>query len=1610
MKRLYSFIVLLGLFLMGLPTWADTKPVYSDAESEQPYGCTQMTKRRALVGPHCMVNRVFNTVKVASMTHNLSNLTDENLTNAASFPSLVDVGLGYTPITSVRDLQHHYAKGVTAGFCLRSASPHALLSLDVVKTYKLVFYNEGKQVGGLTSVEGLNVEGLKLSLFNLPGDSSVCINIQGKAPGEFDEVELVAVKGISLDALGSVGVKYAYVGVGKTYAMVRGETAKALNDKADGTGNTLYNMAQYAKDYGRTIDLPGITGHTGNVVDDNLTNFHLYGVLLNIGYIGHASAYVEPADNKGELFKKGSMVGFKCSGLSLLGLNLAHYAVITLYNAEGKPVQSSRIDANLLSLNLVQGGGDGTLMCEADSAFSSVAVDLYGVAVNVGGNGIYYAFVQPAPDVEHHCPIRISADMNICSERKNLQLNHNEKVPVTWSVVEWPGSDKNDETYKPTIDQNGYVTFKQVDGSDNGTYKFCATASKNYCATPYDLCKEYVTVTRGINAYNELATHRRELVEEDPETGVFQLADHTHGGGSLISISGASNQNKLLNTDLTDYVTVTGGLAIADHVEVVGVKTKNNTPIIDEVNSIDKANGNAPSITEGHYVNMGFVASMEQTGLSLKLLHGFSIHCYDKDGKDIYHHIVSQSDVLGLSLIENNKLQRITLGVSVPYDKAKQVTEFALFKGGVLQLSLDRLDLYYPYVEDSVTAATEDNPLGCAPLTVSNSSSYANVVDGASIDNNLSGNAGAVDALSFMENMSNVVDDNLSTAMTWGGVAKVGGKFSVAVNMGRTLDYRHVLGVVTDSINYNVLGVKAGTWLKVETYYHGKPTGDSKSDWGVLGVDLVTYNHKQNVYLMSPKHKYDEVVITMGAVANVLHAQGIYGIVLQSDADGDGIPDCKDPESCQESVKNIKATETCEGNDITVSWTGHSSTTYYVDLPDQDSDPTKDNLQKIVAPESPETPTCSATVKATKPGVYFAMIYNSDKTLIGTVEYKVHPQVTVWSRYAADHDWYKWDNWSNGVPYFCTDVVIPSSTTNWPVLDAPNTTEKKMNGCHYIHFEPGAAVENAFRLVYDKAWVDLTLTPDEQSLWVAPLQQTYSGDFFCFKTPKPYYFYYFTPLTEDVAAENRLYPRVYQRMWKSAEGQSYDKAGKHTSATIVCKSAVATWSHNFNAVAQPYSPTAYSNGSSNGIALKPFSLTSKNHDDNDLSTDTIRLPKAAKDNKERTYNYYNDLGQTIGFSQTVEHGDLSYRFGYEVNSKLMKSADDNIVDDTYKGKGKLVFNEDNPMVVHYTTAEGSYTDDNGKSQTTSADGVFLVGNPVMSHMSVSKFLKENSLSSMTKWNGNTATSVVIVNGVPVGTGTNTPTMINPAEAFFVVSESKPSTLDLTYNADMFNPWATDATATTTQAKAFDAAPQVLSTLRINAMRGNYHAGTLLIAGHDAKALTILDSEVQPKLALFTIDGGKAYDIRPIDTDNIPLGIIASDSVTLDFSATGSTNLDEWQLYDNTTGMTHGLGQPITLHTTGTLIGRYELRHGHATAVTAAETGNDLTIEAKGSTITVTSHGTLLSSATVTTVGGMTLDSTQPNAHTATLHARPGVCVVSVQRQGLPTAHYKVLCR
>lgn len=87
---------------------------------------------------------------------------------------------------------------------------------------------------------------------------------------------------------------------------------------------------------------------------------------------------------------------------------------------------------------------------------------------------------------------------------------------------------------------------------------------------------------------------------------------------------------------------------------------------------------------------------------------------------------------------------------------------------------------------------------------------------------------------------------------------------------------------------------------------------------------------------------------------------------------------------------------------------------------------------------------------------------------------QVHPLKTTWKRNPVNTDWNNWSNWTDGSPWGCTNVVIPTGATQYPKLTAWSAVNEFWGGnyCSYIHFEPDAAVLNTHYLQYEGAYVE----------------------------------------------------------------------------------------------------------------------------------------------------------------------------------------------------------------------------------------------------------------------------------------------------------------------------------------------------------------------------------------------------------------------------------------------------------------------------------------------------------------------------------------------------------
>ena len=130
------------------------------------------------------------------------------------------------------------------------------------------------------------------------------------------------------------------------------------------------------------------------------------------------------------------------------------------------------------------------------------------------------------------------------------------------------------------------------------------------------------------------------------------------------------------------------------------------------IQTTDKAKTfrNALGIAAGDSIKIGFVVQSSGTGLNLNLLNGYSMEFY-KDNKNVYTSVLTQANVLNVSLAGTDKLQKLELAAIVPKDI--DFDQMALYHNGVLGVNASKQYFYYPFYETGSEIEISDNPLGC---------------------------------------------------------------------------------------------------------------------------------------------------------------------------------------------------------------------------------------------------------------------------------------------------------------------------------------------------------------------------------------------------------------------------------------------------------------------------------------------------------------------------------------------------------------------------------------------------------------------------------------------------------------------------------------------------------------------------------------------------------------------------------------------------------------------------------------------------------------------------------------------------------------------------------
>ena len=848
MKFFRKICFVATLFLFALPMVAATidgggkieKKVWQDSDPNKE---NYFNNRRALVGPGCMINSLFDGVKLLSVTKDLQNICNDNLDDYATIPALADVTVLGSPIISVKDNQHYYAGGTEAGFVICATSDAGILKLNLADFYKIQFLKDGKAVGELQKIStGNSVTGLGLSLLTIPGSDQVNKLYTATAPGNFDEIKLVQC-GVDADVLSAINIKYAFVGKAREYTIT--------NNKENG-------IAKYAQEQGRkniTLDCEGyshLVSKKENVIDEDLTNsFDINGINLALVQLGSRPIKViaKPSDNQ-EAFSANTEVGFKYASSALLNLNLGKGIRLTFFNKEGKEIGHKVISTTVLGLGLIKKSTEAELVMKAPWDFSAVKLSVEGLNAGLTGtNKVYYAFVRMAPDAaSHHCPINATSSRDVSGSVNQFQLQHNKNVDVTWSVQSHPEGAADVEV----VSTSGLVSNLSLPGK----YVFRATATDGcYEETTLNYAPKYVAEEHGVNI----------LVNKEGEEPKYELSDK-FGGGLIQIFDKMMNCSAILTTSLNDFAYREPGVEVAANTGLVGIKTADGS------NFADGLNGNARAFNGK--MKVGFVVSAKATGLDANVLKLYNIKLYNK-GKEVTGDVTTHWNAISAGLIGKEETRKMCLNVEVPAGCV--FDEIVLYSTGVLSADLSQLNIYYAYVADAEADNATTNPIYGAQVVSTNNTNAS--IDFANTQMFSVANIG-----NGYNELSNLIDDSMDTYLTLPLGVSVSGA-TISVNMGKVVDKGQQLVMVTQNLALG-LGASLGEGLKLTTYLDDEKQ-EELTNWKVLGADVIG-SEGDGYAVLNPTKSFDQVRITPVKALSALENLQIKGFALRTDMNDDG--------------------------------------------------------------------------------------------------------------------------------------------------------------------------------------------------------------------------------------------------------------------------------------------------------------------------------------------------------------------------------------------------------------------------------------------------------------------------------------------------------------------------------------------------------------------------------------------------------------------------------------------------------------------------------------------------------------------------------------------------
>lgn len=1383
---------------------------------QQEDGYWKATRRVPLVGTGRVINNISKTfVDLGSYESQAdeyeqaaNNLVDYDLTTTTFSPTaILDANVALNQIVSILDLNYDYAGGQKAGFVIKN-NKSGLLDVSVLNGLWIDTYLNGEATGEHIAYSDASSL-VDLGLGNIAGGNGLSVyTIEGTFSKPFDEIRLGA-SGIQLSVIQDIEIMYAYVGENPMIPAVN--NGDALSTAYFKNKVTTPKGVSWAGGY-QDVSL-------GKLIDGDLDNG------LSIGLV---SGLFQPCMTVdfGRTIPKGSEIGFYVTSGHLLDIGAGATTFLTTYNGENEVENYSQ--TGVVELTLF-GGGSTIFSMITTKDCNRVKIEFDGLNLDLGVTVVHYAFVREPTTID------VSSYFTLTNATVYNPIYRFADVPeggsVQYEIVSHPSTADNIGIQTPS--ENGGIGYLLTGLTVAGNYVIKAT----YTDANNNTSEQTATITRMVKPKTDCNTPLINDEDATPENAEYTA--YVPEGFNGIVIGGNNTQGDVSavtdhNIDNSIQYTTDVGITLAQDQGIIGVK-KNNGSIH----------------TEGSTVRTGFVINNKSHLLGLDALRFMRIRLLNNN-VPVSSELADENNGVSLSLIdETSNLVRLSIDTDEEFDAIE------LYTSGLIELKLGtNLSVYYAFIED----ANQDcgNPGEECMQLITN----ANYGAMASIDTK-----GLLDVGVTVMNLGNMVDGNMDTYASVTKPVDLATATTITVTFNtikKNQEVGFILSGITGLTNVNLIGI-----MDIKAFYNDTEVLDNTGG-GLLKLKLIGNGDKSYISI-TPPEDFNKLQLINRKGVGALNYYRINGVYLRPDFDGDGVMDCvTDDTSTEITGLKVIPSDICLGDGVEFDVSGGvEGVTYTLVFIDKHSNK-KVMKAAVTINKSGGLDFINEDDFYNLPaGEYYISVEHGSRELNRITELTIHPNETTWKG-TTGADWNKWNNWSEGTPWDCTNVFIPNTVENYPNL--LTSSASKEYRCNNIHFASDAELIGQNRLHYTgKVFFDKTLEAGKYQLLSMPLQGMVTGDMFVASNVSEWETWrdtkdgsghsgnYFLEINDNGTTdasnykESRTNPLIYQRFWsKDVTNKSLTRASYSTTDAAIV--AMNDWSRSFNAVGTPYAL-------GQGFAVKLEGSGSYH----------FHFPKSHNE-----YHYYDAGGNYLNESDPTDRkGQVGHFILESLPQDIQLSRD----------------------------ASGRF---------------YLFGNPFMAHINIKKFLEANSSVSSVKVYKDgqyvDITSSNVANGAQIA----------PMQAVFLETEAEDTRYSVNLTEDMLEQGNSSGALTR-------ALPEQLELLVTASGHTASCFVTLSSTANDSydsreDALLLVGNEEGSGVAVFTAADGKALSIQRMKSaTRIPVGFYLKQTGNVSLTFDDSDNAwNGWKLKDEQTGRSYPINGRITLNDVSTGSGRFFL--------------------------------------------------------------------------------------